>query len=223
MRNVIKASHSAKARKPIECAKGSIEDMLDAFENRIDQLENFDDIDMSTNIEDAYSKYDKNVIASAQYYQTDPRHLMTEEDMLAEIISSMLNLIEDYDMSVEEAADSWISWTRSLVETAKSEIESGNAKSVYEASTDIYANIEPDDDYEYYGKEEYQKYGKLVSDACEGMIISKRKTDANKSGGLIYEARVLGLDSPYDLLRCLEGMCYNGEAAEISDYQYKVL
>lgn len=73
----------------------------------------------------------------------------------------------------------------------------------------------------YFGKEEYEKFGDLVSKKCSGMVISKRVDDGAQPGGLEYEAEQLGMDL-WELLRCLEGMCYNGTAVEISDYQYKV-
>ena len=76
---------------------------------------------------------------------------------------------------------------------------------------------------DYYGQTAYEEYGDLVSQECSGMIISKRASDGEKPGGLIYESRRLGIEDFFDLLACLEGMCYNREAIEISDYQYKVL
>ena len=148
MRKVVLASKSAKERKSIKASSGSIEDMLDAFEGRIAQLENFDELNMATDIyEDEEDVEECGDIYSAEdveaglksfeedgmsYYETDPRNFMDEEDMLAEMIGSMLNLMTDYDMSLDEAAESWLSWTRSLIETAKAEIESGKAKSVYD-------------------------------------------------------------------------------------------
>ena len=141
MRKVVLASKSAKERKSIKASSGSIEDMLDAFEGRIAQLENFDELNMATDIyEDEEDVEECGDIYSAEdveaglksfeedgmsYYETDPRNFMDEEDMLAEMIGSMLNLMTDYDMSLDEAAESWLSWTRSLIETAKAEIESG--------------------------------------------------------------------------------------------------
>ena len=76
---------------------------------------------------------------------------------------------------------------------------------------------------DYYGQTAYEEYGDLVSEECAGMIISKRASDGEEPGGLIYEAERLGIDDFFDLLKCLEGMCYNRKAVEISDYQYKVL
>lgn len=76
---------------------------------------------------------------------------------------------------------------------------------------------------DYYGQTAYEEYGDLVSAECSGMIISKSARDGEKPGGLIYEANRLGIDDFFDLLKCLEGMCYNGKAVEISDYQYEVL
>lgn len=76
---------------------------------------------------------------------------------------------------------------------------------------------------EYYGQTAYEEYGDLVSKECSGMIISKRADEGEEPGGLVYEAERLGIEDFFDLLKCLEGMCYNRKAVEISDYQYKVL
>ena len=76
---------------------------------------------------------------------------------------------------------------------------------------------------DYYGQTAFEEYGDLVSENCAGMIISKRAADGEEPGGLMYEADRLGIEDFFDLLKCLEGMCYNGTAVEISDYQYKVL
>ena len=76
---------------------------------------------------------------------------------------------------------------------------------------------------DYFGQIEFRKYGELVRDNCKGMIISKKISDAEKPGGLIYESKRLSLPDLYTLLRTLEGMCYNGWAEEIDDSHYKVL
>ena len=70
------------------------------------------------------------------------------------------------------------------------------------------------DDRFYFGKEEYEKYGDKVYRALRGKIITKHIDEAKQPGGLEYEARKLGMDM-YDLLGCLEGMCYNGKAREL--------
>lgn len=74
----------------------------------------------------------------------------------------------------------------------------------------------------YFGKQAYEKYGDMISEELSGMVISKRISDDGKPGSLKTEAENLGIDM-WDLLEALEGMCYNGKAQEISDYQYKVL
>lgn len=95
-----------------------------------------------------------------------------------------------------------------------------------DSSTDIKASDSdiPKGYYDdYFGQTAYEEYGDLVAENCAGMIISKRADEGEEPGGLIYEAERLGIEDFFDLLKCLEGMCYNGKAAEISDYQYKVL
>ena len=77
-------------------------------------------------------------------------------------------------------------------------------------------------DHYYFGKEEFEEWGDIVSRELSGQVISKSVADEGKPGSLAYEAEKLGMDDLFTLLRCLEGMCYNGTATEISDYQYKV-
>lgn len=72
----------------------------------------------------------------------------------------------------------------------------------------------------YFGKEEYEKYHDLVRDRLSGTTVSKSVIPAKDPGGLIYEADRLGIEDFYELLGCLEGMCYNGEAKEIDDSTY---
>ena len=88
----------------------------------------------------------------------------------------------------------------------------------------VTAAQEYPEDYfdEYFGKTQYEKYGDMISEKLSGKIISKRIADGDNPGGLPYEAKALGLDM-WDLLKALEGMCHNGTAREISDYQYRVL
>lgn len=74
----------------------------------------------------------------------------------------------------------------------------------------------------YYGKEEAEKYGDLICDKLAGKTVSKRKDLAEYPGGLIYEAEKLGIEDFFDLLKALEGLCYQGRAAEIDDSTYKV-
>ena len=73
----------------------------------------------------------------------------------------------------------------------------------------------------YFGKDEYDKYGSLISDKLSGCVISKKADTAEMAGGLIYYAKLLGIDM-WDLLSALEGMCYNRKASEISDSEYVV-
>lgn len=74
---------------------------------------------------------------------------------------------------------------------------------------------------EYFGQEEYEKYGKLVKSKLKGKTISKRRDLSQQENGLEYEAEKLGI-SPFELLRCLEGMCYNNEAKENYNSSYTI-
>ena len=73
----------------------------------------------------------------------------------------------------------------------------------------------------YFGKEEAEQLGDYVVSKLEGKTISKRIDLAEEPGGLIYEANKLGIDM-WDLLRTLEGLCYQGRASEIDDSTYYV-
>lgn len=75
---------------------------------------------------------------------------------------------------------------------------------------------------DYFGQEAFERYGDEVSRMLKGKKVSKRKDKAEEPGGLIYEANELGMDI-WDLLECLEGMCYNGKAREIDDSTYLVM
>lgn len=75
----------------------------------------------------------------------------------------------------------------------------------------------------YFGKEEAEKCGDLICEKLAGQTVSKRKDRAEEPGGLIYEANKLGLDDFFDLLKALEGLCYQGKAREIDDSTYLVL
>ena len=74
---------------------------------------------------------------------------------------------------------------------------------------------------DYFGEEEFNKYGPKVYRALKGKVISKRMSEADEPGGISYEAEKLGMTTR-DMLRCLEGMCFNDMAKEISDHQYKI-
>ena len=75
----------------------------------------------------------------------------------------------------------------------------------------------------YFGKEEAEKYGDLICNKLAGQTVSKRKDLAEEPGGLIYEANKLGLEDFFDLLKALEGLCYQGRAREVDDSTYLVL
>lgn len=73
----------------------------------------------------------------------------------------------------------------------------------------------------YFGREEAEQYGDLISEQLKGQKISKRKDLGEQPGGLVYEADRIGIDM-WDLLRALEGMCHQGRAQEIDDSTYLV-
>lgn len=89
------------------------------------------------------------------------------------------------------------------------------------ASSNPWEGIDPRD--WYFGKPEADKYGDMICEKLAGQTVSKRKDLAEEPGGLIYEANKLGLDDFFDLLRALEGLCYQGRAREIDDSTYKIL
>jgi hypothetical protein len=82
--------------------------------------------------------------------------------------------------------------------------------------TDISAFLD-----DYFGKEKSQKYGDKIAEALRGKTVSKRKSKAEAAGGLIFEAKQLGMNM-WDLLEALEGMCHEGRASEIDDSTYLV-
>lgn len=73
-----------------------------------------------------------------------------------------------------------------------------------------------------FGEEEAAKYGDLIQSQLSGKTVSKRRDLADAPGGLIYEAKRLGIEDFYDLLEALEGMCADGRAQEIDDSTYLV-
>lgn len=73
----------------------------------------------------------------------------------------------------------------------------------------------------YFGKNEYEKYGQMISKKLAGHIISKRISDSKNPGGLEHTAKLLQIDM-WDLLGALEGMCHNGMAEEINDSEYRI-
>lgn len=73
----------------------------------------------------------------------------------------------------------------------------------------------------YYGKDEANQFGDLISEKLSGNTVSKRIDRSQYPGGLEYEATKLGIDL-FDLLAALEGMCYEGRAQEINDSEYRI-
>ncbi len=73
----------------------------------------------------------------------------------------------------------------------------------------------------HFGEEKAKQYGELITSNLKGQTVSKCKDKAEEKGGLIYEAKKLGIDM-WDLLEALEGMCYERRASEIDDSTYLV-
>ena len=73
----------------------------------------------------------------------------------------------------------------------------------------------------YFGKEEFERQGNKVYTLLRGRAISKRIDLADDVGGIRHEAYMLNMDT-FELLRTLEGMCYNNMAVEIDDSTYVV-
>ena len=73
----------------------------------------------------------------------------------------------------------------------------------------------------YFGKKQAELYGTKITSGLSGRLVSKRKDRAEEPGGLIYEAKKLGIDM-WDLLEALEGMCHIGTAIEMDDSTYLV-
>lgn len=98
----------------------------------------------------------------------------------------------------------------------------------------------------YFGKDEYELCGSLISELCKGWIISKRiaHCDAGEEFSLQGVADLLQRAHPefqggkytlkfgngeqeedfslYTILGALEGMCHNNEACEVADGFYYV-
>lgn len=73
----------------------------------------------------------------------------------------------------------------------------------------------------YFGMEASAEYGDMIAEKLAGKTISKRRDKGEQPGGLVYEAKELGIDM-WDLLEALEGMCHEGRAQEIDDSTYRV-
>ena len=77
---------------------------------------------------------DKDPKTGVTYYKTDPRDLITEEDMYDNIVAYLLDVTSgDYgDIDLKEASKDFQVWVQGLLDRAVEEIESGKAKSVYD-------------------------------------------------------------------------------------------
>lgn len=74
---------------------------------------------------------------------------------------------------------------------------------------------------DYFGQSAFEQWGNKVFKALKGQTVSKAIAKADAPGGLRFEAVLLGIDM-FDLLECLEGLCYNNLAQEIDDSTYLV-
>ena len=93
----------------IQCATGSIEDMIDAFEDRIRKLENFDNLEMSTDIESAetfnlpameYKNYE-------DFVRTEYPEFNIPEDDMEEEIQDVYSEIRSYGANPEVCPTFW--------------------------------------------------------------------------------------------------------------------
>lgn len=104
----------------------------------------------------------------------------------------------------------------------------------------IKSSIFEDD---YFGKDERELCGDLITKMFKGWVISKRKSDLTKSYGLDFISKLLKQSFPdrckpyisnfrstaeekdfnlYTVLKALEGMCSENEAVEVADGFYYV-
>lgn len=89
----------------------------------VDVTDNYIDASKNLNSKEA-------IESSVTYY--DPYDILAEEVLYEHIICSMLNLMEDYNDTLDSAAQSSIEYFTELVNKAKNEIASGKAKSIYD-------------------------------------------------------------------------------------------
>lgn len=122
------------------------------------------------------------------------------QDKIAELSEGDVTATTDIEADTGTSADMIDAFYKRL-----NELEDNNIQS----STDITANRNDN----YFGEEAALQYGDMIAETYLNQTISKRKTKAEEPGGLMYEARQLGID-PFDLLEALEGMCADGRAVE---------
>lgn len=240
MKKSIQSCGNPQAFQKITASHGSIDEMLDAFENRIQQLENYDEVNMSTDVLDddsieecnkiasdedilsgeeqyyfdvieyrypkgvelvadlfgmdydecdefiqelcGFSGYSANdiqwigddgidnpkicfkdgtiwmidgnygneylsdtgldanqIVSSAckvqsgtEYYDTDPRNLISEEEMQEQAIGAILSVMDQSGLDLDDAYQSWIDWCTEIGQWAKKQVESGRVKSMYD-------------------------------------------------------------------------------------------
>lgn len=101
------------------------------------------------------------------------------------------------------------------------ELDKDTIVSLYLHQDGIVLDDADEDDW-YYGKEEADKYKDLILDNLSGKKISKNRYLAKDRGGIVYEAEKLGIGT-FELLRALEGGCYQGWVKEIDDSTYRVM
>lgn len=129
----------------------------------------------------------------------------------------------DWEEENDEAAQEWFDSYNGFADEEDDDWNTLDADDIYscdEAKQAIQAGAF--DRGWYFGKEEADLHGDMIVQNLSGKTVSKRRDKAEEPGGLIYEANQLGIDM-WDLLRALEGMCYQGRAREIDDSTYLVL
>lgn len=213
-------------------------DMLDAFQSKIDELQGVDtSTDMSADLCNKYiEECDMNdqVVESSDRMSALAKELYDiqvdpgDESVIYEDVDGMFTGEPGSRVSLAEMKRYWdMNYDNDPVLNEEYAEEEG-AKWLKETLTwmrpvESCDTIQAARDDDYFGETEARLYGDLIQEELGGRTVSKRKAKAEEPGGLIYEAKQLGIDDFWDLLEALEGMCYEGKAREIDDSTYEIL
>lgn len=140
-----------------------------------------------------------------------------EEKLVLTTVSEEGNTVNEYEIPYADLTQSFDTLEQDVSYITGEVLgQLGDGREVITESTEVKAGI-----FEF-GAEKAAQYGDLICEKLSGKTISKRKDLANEPGGLIYEAKQLGIDM-WDLLEALEGLCRLRRATEIDDSTYQVL